>query len=153
MSSSIVCGIDPGTAQTALVIWDGTRIHDRCIIPNIEVLAYLVKAYDAGCALVSCEHMQSFGMAVGKEVFETCYWIGRFEQVCWNLDLKWRRVYRSEVKAHWCHSTKANDSNIRAAVIDRLGPPGTKKVPGITYGVSKDMWSALAIAVRALDLK
>jgi hypothetical protein len=151
MSSLLkVCGIDPGTSQSAFVVWDGATILDRQIIENVESLAYL-NAVD--CGLIACEHIQSYGMAVGKEVFETCYWVGRYWQICGVRGIEWCRTFRSEVKAHWCHSPKANDSNIRAAVIDRLGSPGVKKAPGVTYGVSKDLWSALAIAVRAYDIK
>jgi hypothetical protein len=150
MSSLLkVCGIDPGTAQSAFVVWDGGMIIDRRIIANTDSLDYL-KSVE--CGLVACEHIQSYGMAVGKEVFETCYWVGRYWQICSDRGISWLRTFRSEVKSHWCHSNKANDSNIRAAVIDRLGAPGVKRQPGVTYGVSKDMWSALAIAVRAHDL-
>jgi hypothetical protein len=46
---------------------------------------------------------------------------------------------------------RAKDQNIRQALIDRLGPPGTKKNPGPTYGVTSHMWSALAVAVTAHD--
>ncbi len=41
--------------------------------------------------------------------------------------------------------------NIRQALIDRFGPPGKKKAPGATYGLSGDMWSALAVAVTFTD--
>ncbi len=145
-----VCGIDPGTVQTALVLWNGAAVLDKLIIPNQNVIDYLTTA---DCAVVACEHLQCYGMAVGKEVFETGYWIGRYWQVCELMGFEWQRVYRSDVKAYWCHSPKANDSNVRAAVIDTLGAPGKKKTPGVTYGISKDLWSALAIAVRAHALK
>lgn len=151
MSSLLkVCGIDPGTAQSAFVVWNGSAIVEKSIIENLSSLAYLRQVE---CDLVACEHIQSYGMAVGKEVFETCYMVGRYWQVCSDRGVEWLRTFRSDVKAHWCHSPKANDSNIRAAVIDRLGAPGVKKAPGVTYGISKDLWSALAIAVRAHDLK
>src|SRR5271157_2082435 len=145
-----VCGLDPGTLQTAVVVWNGTTILDHQIIPNIKVIDYLTHT---DCPVVACEHLQCYGMAVGKEVFETGYWIGRYWQVCDLMEIDWQRVFRSEIKAYWCHSLKAADSNIRAAIIDRLGKPGTKKAPGITYDIHKDLWSALAIAVRAHDLK
>lgn len=145
-----VCGLDPGTVQTALVVWDGLAILDRRIIPNQEVIACLA---ESEWPVVSCEHMECHGMSVGKETFETAYWIGRYWQVCEIMDIEWMRVVRSQIKSYWCHSQKATDSNVRTAVIDRLGPPGKKKQPGVTYGVAKDMWSALAIAVRCHDLK
>ena len=71
-------------------------------------------------------------------------------------DLLWqpdevRRVFRMAVKMHLCHSAKAKDANIRQALIDRLGPPGTKKAPGPTYGVTSHAWPALAIAVTVAD--
>ncbi|MGH7470493.1 MAG: hypothetical protein ACRENP_21315 [Longimicrobiales bacterium] len=52
---------------------------------------------------------------------------------------------------HLCKNPKAKDQNIRQALIDLLGAPGTKKNPGPTYGISGDAWSALAIAVTARD--
>ena len=59
------------------------------------------------------------------------------------------------VKSHLCHSAKANDSNIRQALIDRWGGDqvaiGRKKAPGPLYGFSGDMWAALAVAVTAAE--
>ena len=45
---------------------------------------------------------------------------------------------------------RAKDSNIRQALIDKYGKPGTKKDPNLFYNdseqkVSKDIWSALAV--------
>lgn len=91
----------------------------------------------------------SYGMAVGAEVFETCVWIGRFMQA--HPDLNMHRIKRGDVKMHLCHSMRAKDANIRQALIDRLGAPGTKKNPGKTYGVSGDVWAALAVAVTYHD--
>lgn len=150
MNNLCVCGIDPGTAQTALATWDGKSVLDKRIIPNQEVIDYLT---NLTCSAVACEHLQCYGMSVGKEVFETGYWLGRYWQTCEIMGLEWQRVYRSDIKSYWCHSPKANDASVRTAVIDRLGAPGTKKAPGVTYGITKDLWSALAIAVRAHDLK
>ena len=59
--------------------------------------------------------------------------------------------YRKDIKLHLCGTTKARDPNVRQALIDRLGKPGTKKNPGPTYGVSSHAWSALAVAVYASD--
>ena len=94
MNSSLkVCGIDPGTSQSAIVVWNGKEIVDKNLIPNQEALAYL---RTVECDLAACEHMQSFGMAVGKEVFETCYMLGRFWQIFVDREITWRRVFRSE---------------------------------------------------------
>ena len=62
------------------------------------------------------------------------------------------RAYRKQIVMHHCNDARAKDKNIRQAMIDRFGEPGTKKNPGGTYGISKDIWSALAIAAYALDI-
>ena len=75
------------------------------------------------------EMIASYGMPVGKEVFETCVWIGRFIQVGNIYQKSNSYIYRKEEKMNLCHSMKAKDSNIRQALIDRFGPVGTKKNP------------------------
>jgi hypothetical protein len=42
---------------------------------------------------------------------------------------------------------------VRQALIDRLGPQGTKKNPGPTYGMRSHLWAALAVGVYAWDVK
>jgi hypothetical protein len=100
--------------------------------------------------LCACEMIASYGMAVGKEVFETCVWIGRFVEIAYEPV---QLVYRRDVKLHLCHSPRAKDANVRQALIDRLGPQGTKKNPGPTYGMKSHLWAALAVAVYAGDVK
>jgi hypothetical protein len=99
------------------------------------------------CHLV-IEMVASYGMPVGKEIFETVLAIGQMVEA-------WRGqhtlIYRKDVKMHLCGSMKAKDSNIRQALIDRHGEPGTKNSPGATYGISKDVWSALAVATTYHD--
>jgi hypothetical protein len=97
----------------------------------------------------------SYGMPVGAEVFDTCLWIGRFMQ-------KWSQharctlpslVFRKDVKMHLCGVTKAKDANIRQALIDKFGAPGTKKAPGRLYGIKSHAWPALAVAVTAAEAR
>ena len=57
---------------------------------------------------------------------------------------------RQTVKATLCHDTRAKDANVRQALLDRFGGSaaiGRKATPGPLYGVSRDVWSALALAV------
>ena len=95
------------------------------------------------------------GMAVGADVFETCVWIGRFIEVIGDVDTD--LVKRHPVKLHHCHSSKANDSNIRQALVDRFAPgqpnhgKGTKARPGWFHGFHSDIWQAYALAVYAAD--
>jgi hypothetical protein len=147
---SIVLSIDPGTSLSAYLVMetDDYSIIDKGKVAN-DVLIGMVKTgyFD----MLAIEGFQSFGMPVGKEVFDTAYYIGRLLQIAEDLGSKTRMVYRSDVKMHHCHTMMAKDTNIRQALIDRFGEPGTKKNPGVTYGITKDTWSALAIAVFVAD--
>jgi hypothetical protein len=94
-----------------------------------------------------------YGMAVGREIFDTCVWIGRFSQ-CWKdaAESEAERLTRREVKLYLCNSVRATDANVRQAIIDRYGPDkktviGTKKAPGPLYGVKADIWAALGVAI------
>lgn len=140
--------IDPGPLESAFVFWDGVTISNKGKVPNDYVLDLIRIAKAEGVGIV-CEMIACYGMAVGKEVFETCVWIGRYLECSGGT---MGRLERLKVKMHICHSPRANDSNIRTALIDRLGAPGTKKQPGPTYGVTKDVWAALALAVTHHDL-
>ena len=91
-------------------------------------------------------------MAVGDDSLQTLIWTGRFQQWARNPEAV-ILVKRSAVKLHLCGSARAKDPNVRQALIDRLGAPGTKKNPGPTYGVSSHGWAALAVAVTALETK
>lgn len=149
--------IDPGTTESAWVVWDGQRITHFGKDPNEELLNHIPGMADGMTEHCCIEMVASFGMPVGAEVFETVYWIGRFAQaygsscLIRNDRFGVSRLTRNQIKNHLCHSSKAKDANIRQAIIDRLGHPGTKKTPGATYGVSGDIWSALAVALTWWD--
>lgn len=142
----VVLGLDPGSEESAYLFWDGVMVLDKGKVKNEDLKKLLQK--DFGYELLAIEWMESFGMPVGQEVFITCRWIGIFETV-YPGPLVY--VTRKQVKIHHCHSLKARDSNVRQALIDRFGKPGRKKFPGPTYGISKDMWSAFALATCAYD--
>ena len=147
--SKTVLAIDPGPKESAYCLWDGERILEKGKVPNEELMGMLYEwGLESKPPRLFIEMVASYGMAVGAEVFETVFWLGRFYEMYLGHVY---RVYRLAIKMHHCHQAKANDSNIRQALIDRLGEPGVKKNPGVTYGVSKDVWSALAIAVYAYD--
>jgi len=141
----MIFGIDPGPIESAYCIWDGERIRGMGIKTNRDLVL------PSSNMVVACEHIQCMGMPVGASVFETAYWIGDFRCSAKMKGTLFLPVYRSEVKLHFCNNMRAKDPNIRQALIDRLGAPGTKKNPGLTYGVKGDIWSALAIAVMTYD--
>lgn len=153
-SVSLLIAIDPGPTESAYVFWDGERISQHGKIANEELLERLAKLDFFKCCPrderrhpLYIEMIASYGMAVGKEVFETCVWIGRFLEAYGGAQL----VYRKEVKLHLCGTNRAKDSNIIQALKDRFGDKGTKKDPGLTYGLKADVWQAFALAVYAAD--
>jgi hypothetical protein len=145
-----VLAIDPGTDQSAYVNWDcaDKKILDHSILPNQELLDRLHhNDWPFWLNHLAIEMIASYGMPVGREVFETCLWIGRFIQASGSPNPG--LYYRKDVKLHLCGSPKAKDANIRQALIDLVGPQGTKKAPGPTYGIKSHSWAALAVAVYA----
>lgn len=149
----MILAIDPGTTESGWCVFDGARFIKSGIWPNAQLRA----AIEAGKGLDACaiEMVAHYGMPVGHEVFETCVWIGRFME-SWRDGLRRvpedvKLIYRKDVKLHLCGSPRAKDANIRQALIDKLGPVGTKKQPGPLYGIKGDVWSAVAVAVTAWD--
>lgn len=144
----LLFAIDPGNVQSAWLVWDGEKIVAFGLEENEAVRRRLRDApstYSQPLHLVY-ERFASFGMLVGKSVFDTCIWIGRFQEVFWTtgpIDF----LYRKTVVGELCGSGKAKDSNVRRALLDLVGEQGKKKAPGPTYGLKKDLWSALAIAI------
>ena len=149
-----ILAIDPGNVQSAYVMWDGARIHAKGIDANERVRELIYEAAIRLCPpTLAIEQIKSYGMAVGESIFETCVWTGRFMQT-WIAELGEEnlvRIPRQQIKVHLCQSARAKDGNVRQALIDRIGAQGKKSKPGPTYGVSKDVWAALAVAVCAHD--
>ncbi len=76
-----VIAIDPGNEESALVVWDGSTIEVMRYGPNEDIIE-LLRSWRVGPRIVplAIEMIASYGMPVGAEVFETCYWSGRFAQ-------------------------------------------------------------------------
>lgn len=152
--------IDPGNTDSAYVVVD-----DQCRpdvfgkLPNATLLATLPTiCRDNAVDVAAIEMVASYGMAVGAEVFDTCVWIGRFAERI-DLYIPTHLVKRLPVKLHHCHDSKAKDSNIRQALVDRFAPgqpnhgKGTAKTPGWFHGFSADVWQAYALGVYAADTR
>lgn len=139
-----ILAIDPGTEQSAYVVLRDGAIVQHGIQPNHWLLGFVGSFRPEPSPLLAVEMIASYGMPVGKEVFETCVWIGRFMQAWQPLPVEY--VYRRDVKLHLCNSVKAKDANVRQALLDLYGPQGTKKAPGTTYGLKADEWAALGVA-------
>ena len=157
---NITLAIDPGSTESAWCAIDadqGYRPIDFGKAANDDLLRDLT-GLAIGADRIAIEMVASYGMAVGADVFETCVWIGRFEQRirdCWQTTPL--RVKRHPVKLHQCHSARASDANVTQALIDRFaaGAPnrgkGTKAEPGWFHGFAGDIWQAYALAVYVAD--
>lgn len=151
-------GVDPGTSSSAWVLFDGRAVLAHGIEENARLLHRL---NDVGTPrwtappvdVVVFEQIESFGMAVGREVFETVFWTGRFFERASRRPVA--RLPRRAVKLHLCQSARAKDTNVRMALLDRFGgaaaAKGTSKARGPLYGISSHAWSALAVAVTWFD--
>ena len=146
--------LDPGTTETGYVVIEGTTILASGIENNDFLKGMLPEMTGSG-ARCAIEMVASYGMAVGKEVFETCVWIGRFQEQ-FSVDGRLPElIYRRDVKIHLCGTSKAKDANVRQAILD-LYPKtgggttpqiGTKKKPGPLYGVKSHAMAELAVAL------
>jgi hypothetical protein len=150
-----ILAVDPGPEVSGVVTYctdTGTVSNPQPAADNLVLTEALLELRDAH-ECMAIEMIASYGMPVGKDVFETCLWIGRFREI-----FGWDRttlVYRKDVKLELCGSPRARDSNIRQALLDRFPATGggakpaigTKASPGPLYGVSKHAWSALAVGV------
>jgi len=156
----LILSIDPGTERSAWIVTRGLQVLHRSIDDNLRVLDRVLPHFATSTSMHAvCEMIASYGMPVGKDVFQTVLWIGRFME-------RWRQagpagtpemhlLTRGQVKLYLCHSSKANDATIRQAILDlypRTGGGktpqiGTRAKPGPLYGIVKDLWSALAVAL------
>ena len=150
-----VLAIDPGPVESAYALIDAETRRPVAVgkVDNHDLRDMLPGlCYEASASAV--EMVASYGMPVGKEVFETCVWIGRFIEAS---GCSLAPIVRLDVKLHHCHSSKASDSNIAQALIDRFesGEPnrgkGTKDAPGWFHGFRADIWQAYALAVLIAD--
>ena len=148
----MILSIDPGNIESAYCVIDKETYKpiEFGKIKNEELREKLIgEIHYYPIDTMAIEMIASYGMPVGKEVFETCVWIGRFIEA-FKCPFTYY-IYRKEEKMNLCGSMKAKDSNIRQALIDRFGEVGTKKSKGFFYGFKKDIWSAYAVGVTWLD--
>lgn len=144
-----ILAIDPGCHDSAWILFEAKteNVLHYGFEPNEIILESIVKD-KLGSDLMAIESIEGFGMTAGQELFDTCFWSGRF---CQAYGVKFQRIGRKAIKLHLCGVTSAKDKDIRESLIYRYGAPGVKKAPGRLYGISGHCWSALAVAVFASD--
>lgn len=153
---TVILAVDPGPTRSAWLVLNGATsgIRAFAISPNPELLDQLRAGLSGDVDVVVIEKVESFGMAVGAEVFDTVHWSGRFTEAVERHGVRVSGLPRRAVKLHLCGSARAKDPNVRQALIDRFGGSaaiGTKRAPGPLHGIANDVWAALAVAVTAAD--
>jgi hypothetical protein len=150
-----ILSIDPGSERSAWLLYESGKVLTHSTYPNDELLE-LLRRVDRSSTLrptsIVIEWIESYGMPVGREVFETVWWAGRFTEAAQPTPVV--QLPRRDVKLHLCGSPRAKDVNVRQALLDRFGgksAKGTLAKPGPLYGIANDAWSALAIAVTYAD--
>ena len=152
-----ILAIDPGNIESGYALIESSNCMPISIgkKENYTLREMIRQGQFNNTDIVSIEMIKSYGMPVGAEIFETCVWIGRFLELLLPVDVE--LVYRADVKLHHCHSSKAKDSNITQALIDRFASgvrnrgKGTMDEPGWFYGFKADIWAAYALAVYTAD--
>ena len=145
----VIIGIDPGTTETAYCIigqdygvWEADKVDNKKFIDMLSLVPY--KAHFA------VESIQSYGMAVGREVFETAFMIGRIQQKIEDSGFKYTLYPRPEYAKAICGVQKVNDAVLRQSLLLRFG--GDKKgEPLFMLKGNSDKRSAFAIAAYHLD--
>ena len=156
----MILGIDPGCELSAYCLcdYDTLKPKDFGKVTNAELIDKVITLInDNAMQVVAVELIQSYGMAVGREVFETCYFIGKLcDRIERNTSIKQiRRIYRKDEKLAICGNLKANDTIIRHTLIDMFAKhdlkngKGTIKNKDFFYGFKADCWSAFAVCYTA----
>lgn len=159
----MILAIDPGNIESAYCVIDKKTYKpiEFAKVKNEELLEYIWDYIPREVDTLVIEMVASYGMSVGKEVFDTCVWIGRIQQYYLDFTSPYHQkveyIYRAEEKLNLCGSMRAKDSNIRQSLIDRFAEhdlkngKGTKNNKDWFYGFKADIWSAYAVGVTYLD--
>ena len=148
--------LDVGTVESGYCIMDCNTYKPIQFgkVKNEELLEIVRTADYQVCAY---EQFKSYGMAIGDSTIESIQWNGRFIQLIADRGILYFPIMRVEEKYAICGSSKAKDSNIRQALIDRFAKfdfkngKGTKKNPDWFYGFKADVWTSYCVAVTFLD--
>lgn len=134
-------------SKSSLLRIDGSPTFGK--ISN-EVLLDVIRRW-AGEVDFAIEFPYPKNSTVPYEVFEMAAWVGRMEQVIIDSGEKSARIFRHREKSVMCRSGSATDAQIRAAVIDLMGGKGTPSSPGPTFGVTADVWQAIAVGITFIQ--
>lgn len=154
--AKLILAIDPGYKESAYCSIDAETfkpiVFDK--VSNEELMRLIRVSVLKPSDGAAIEMIQNLGMgAVGQEIFDTTFWVGRYYEAILRLGITPGLVYRKQEKRHICGSDRAKDANIRTALIDRFAQhdakngKGTKAEPDWFYGFRADIWAAYAVAI------
>lgn len=153
-----ILAIDPGTFKSGYVVYDpvmnkvcGFGIEDN---ESMEMLIEDISSSEGWCFAYEMVGHYGTGMSVGKTVFETCIWIGRFERA-WGYKANTYRILNREIRIALCGNARAKEKNVHLAAKERFEPygggsdpyKGVKAQPGPLFGMKSHEFSALAVAL------
>jgi len=156
-----VLAIDPGTRESGWVM--GNPLDLKCPVvsfgkwANESVYSHVFDGLWTEIDEVVIEKFVPYGRRVGQDSVDTVFFSGRmYEAVNYAYGSPPILVPRRDVSRWMCDIVNAKDADIRQALIDRYGPGrdvavGVKHRPGPLYGVQKDVWLALALALTYVD--
>lgn len=157
----MILAVDPGNTESAYVVLDRDSLKPLAFdkVSNWDLLKLIEDNHFRAVTDFGIEMVASYGMRVGKDVFETCVWIGRFaESFEHHENIEAKFIYRkSDVCPNICHDSRANDADIRHGLIDRFAKhdfkagKGRKKNPDWFFGFRADIWQAYAVGVTYHD--
>lgn len=126
---SCILFIDPGSRHAGSVILEPRQGELPRLISTWnstaeEFVTWLrsdLPAHVSGAVIEQVGHYGT-GMSAGKDVFDTCRYIGRLEECLERRWLRWTKTLRRQtVKTFLCGKATANDTNVRQALIDLWG--------------------------------
>jgi len=142
----VVLGIDPGSEQSAWVLWDGKRVL-KCGTSGNTVLLVALRGNAWGIVTIAVEGVEARGAPLGNETRATCEWAGRF-----SADENAQVIYPKDIRRHFCGISGIKRMSVYQVIEDRAGGKGTVEDPGPLHGIISHLRDALAVAVMAHDL-
>lgn len=178
-----ILAVDPGTDESGWLVYDTEKklpiLFD--IWKNEKLLASIEGDPIADHMAIEKVQHYGHGVAVGAEVYDTCFWIGRFDHAFGMANTT--LLTRKKVAGCLCNTGAAKSKNIRQALIDYFGGDsvaiGNKKChkckgkgwfgpgrptcpvcngdkwkypPGPLCGIHDHIWSALAVAITWVEV-
>lgn len=157
----MIVAIDPGEKKSGYVIVNNSQLIESGVFLNNRLIERLSIMSEPD--ILGIEAMSSYGRRVGENVFNTCIWIGRFQQT-WYDPESVHLIKRKTVVNNITGNPKSGDSQVRRSLLRLYEPTGGGKIPevgirkqpGPLFGISTHAWQALAVALyleKMLDLK